>query len=70
MEENTEKKSAVKVINGLLAQSYKDAWEAKEKGIPVGWSTSVFPQELVECFGLPLCYPENQAAGLAAKENH
>lgn len=31
MEENTEKKSAVKVINGLLAQSYKDAWEAKEK---------------------------------------
>ena len=67
MEENTEKKSAVKVINGLLAQSYKDAWKAKEKGIPVGWSTSVFPQELVECFGLPLCYPENQAAGLAAK---
>ncbi|HEY4533487.1 MAG TPA: 2-hydroxyacyl-CoA dehydratase family protein [Fusobacterium sp.] len=62
-----EKKSAVQVVNGLLAQSYKDAWEAKAKGIPVGWSASVFPQELVECFGLPLCFPENQAAGLAAK---
>ncbi len=68
MAEATEKKSATKIINGLLAQSYKEAWEAKEKGIPVGWSTSVFPQELVECFGLPLCYPENQAAGLAAKK--
>lgn len=60
--------NAMSMINGLLAQSYKEAWEAKEKGIPVGWSTSVFPQELVEAFGLPLCYPENQAAGLAAKK--
>ena len=50
-EEN--KITAMKMINGLLAKSYKEAWEAKEKGIPVGWSTSVFPQEIVECFGLP-----------------
>ena len=60
------KVSAMKVINGLLARSYEEAWEAKKNGIPVGWSTSVFPQEVVEAFGLPLCYPENQAAGLAA----
>ena len=65
-EEN--KITAMKMINGLLAKSYKEAWEAKEKGIPVGWSTSVFPQEIVECFGLPLLYPENQAAGVAAKK--
>lgn len=63
-----EKKDARTYINYLLAKSYKDAWEAKEKGIPVGWATSVFPQEIVESFGLPLCYPENQAAGLAAKK--
>ena len=65
-EEN--KITAMKMINGLLAKSYKEAWEAKEKGIPVGWSTSVFPQEIVECFGLTLLYPENQAAGVAAKK--
>lgn len=62
--------NAMSMINKLLAQSYKEAWEAKEKGIPVGWSTSVFPQELVTAFDLPLCYPENQAAGLAAKKKH
>ena len=67
-EKKEEKITAAKFINGLLAKSYKEAWEAKEKGIPVGWSTSVFPQEIVEAFGLPLCYPENQAAGLAAKK--
>lgn len=65
----TEKKvTAMDTINALLAKSYKEAWDAKEKGIPVGWATSVFPQELVECFGLPLLYPENQAAGVAAKK--
>ena len=69
-EKKTEEKkvTAMKMINGLLAKSYKEAWEAKEKGIPVGWSTSVFPQEIVESFGLPLLYPENQAAGVAAKK--
>ncbi|MDY3051633.1 MAG: 2-hydroxyacyl-CoA dehydratase family protein [Ndongobacter sp.] len=61
------KVTAMGMINGLLAQSYREAWDAKEKGIPVGWSTSIFPQELVECFGLPLCFPENQAAGVSAK---
>ncbi|NFD31118.1 2-hydroxyacyl-CoA dehydratase [Clostridium botulinum] len=62
------KKNAAKVINGILAKSYADAWKAKEEGRPVGWSTSVFPQELVEAFGLDVLYPENQAAGVAAKK--
>lgn len=62
------KKNAAKVINGILAKSYADAWKAKEEGRPVGWSTSVFPQELVEVFGLDVLYPENQAAGVAAKK--
>ncbi|GAA0733301.1 (R)-2-hydroxyisocaproyl-CoA dehydratase subunit HadB [Clostridium oceanicum] len=63
-----EKKRAAKVINGILAKSYKDAWKAKEEGRPVGWATSVFPQELIEAFGLDVLYPENQAAGVAAKK--
>ncbi|MBM7871502.1 benzoyl-CoA reductase/2-hydroxyglutaryl-CoA dehydratase subunit BcrC/BadD/HgdB [Clostridium pascui] len=63
-----EKKRAAEVINGILAKSYADAWKAREEGKPVGWATSVFPQELVEAFGLDVLYPENQAAGVAAKK--
>lgn len=63
-----EKKSAAKLINGILAKSYADAWKSKEEGRPVGWATSVFPQELAEAFDLDLLYPENQAAGVAAKK--
>lgn len=60
--------NAMKVINELYASTYQRAWDAKEKGIPVGWATSVFPQELTEAFGLPLVFPENQAAGMGAKK--
>lgn len=62
------KVTAKRMINGILARSYAEAWEAKEKGIPVGWATSIFPQEIVTAFDLPLLYPENQAAGVAAKK--
>lgn len=62
-----EKKDARKVINDLLAEQYANAFKAKEEGRPVGWATSVFPQELAEIFDLNLCYPENHAAGVAAK---
>lgn len=63
----SEKLSSKEVISNLLAEQYEKAFEAKAKGEPVGWSTSVFPQELPESFGLRVCYPENQAAGIAAK---
>ena len=62
-----EKKDARKVINDLLAEQYANAFKAKEEGRPVGWAASVFPQELAEIFDLNLCYPENHAAGVAAK---
>ena len=64
----SEKLSSKQVISDLLAKQYQDAFDAKAKGEPIGWSTSVFPQELPECFGLKICYPENQAAGVAAKK--
>lgn len=56
------------LVNDILAEQYANAFKAKEEGRPVGWSTSVFPQELVEAFDLCLCYPENHAAGVAAKK--
>ena len=43
--------------------------EAKEAGEPVGWSSSKFPCELAESFGLHVGYPENQAAGIAANRD-
>jgi benzoyl-CoA reductase/2-hydroxyglutaryl-CoA dehydratase subunit BcrC/BadD/HgdB len=46
---------------------YRNAWEAKERGEPVGWSSSKFPAEIAETLGLAVCYPENQAAAVAAK---
>ncbi|MGL5780031.1 2-hydroxyacyl-CoA dehydratase subunit D [Cetobacterium sp.] len=61
------KKLAKDVVAELLVEQYNAAFRAKEKGEPVGWSTSVFPQELAEVFDLKICYPENQAAGMAAK---
>lgn len=63
----SEKKDARTVINDLLAEQYANAFKAKEAGRPVGWATSVFPQELAEIFDLNLLYPENHAAGVAAK---
>ncbi len=61
-------KDSKEVVGELLAEHYRQAFDAKKRGEPVGWSTSVFPQELPESFGLSVCYPENQAAGMAAKK--
>lgn len=62
-----EKPRAKKLVNQLLAKSYADAIEAKKNGELVGWSTSIFPQELAETFGLNIVYPENHAAAVAAR---
>lgn len=64
----SEKVSSKKLIGNLLKRQYENAFEAKKRGEPVGWSTSVFPQEIPESFGLCVCYPENQAAGIATKK--
>lgn len=61
------KPKAKDMIKEILTNSYKEAFEAKDKGIPVGWASSVVVQELAETFGLPLLYPENHAAAVAAK---
>lgn len=55
------------MVNAQTAKCYADAWEAKERGEPVGWSTAIFPQEICEALGVPVLYPENNAAAISAK---
>jgi benzoyl-CoA reductase/2-hydroxyglutaryl-CoA dehydratase subunit BcrC/BadD/HgdB len=55
------------LVNAQTAKCYADAWAAKERGEPVGWSTAIFPQEICETFGVPVLYPENNAASISAK---
>ena len=50
-----------------LANLYHDSMEAKKRGELIGWSTSIFPQEIAEVFGLYILYPENHAAGISAR---
>ncbi len=49
------------------AKVYQDAWDAKARGEIIGWSTAIFPQEVCEALGIPVLYPENNAASISAK---
>ncbi len=55
-------------LRAVVDQVYQNAWDAKKRGEPVGWSSSKFPSEIAEALGLAVCYPENQAAAIAAKK--
>jgi len=68
MPEKDERKKPAKVrLREIIDKIYEEAWEAKEKGEPVGWSSSKFPAEIAETLGLKVLYPESNAAGIAAK---
>ncbi len=54
-------------LRSIVDKVYQNAWDAKERGEPVGWSSSKFPAEIAEALGLAVCYPENQAAAISAK---
>jgi len=60
-------KTAKELIKDVLEKVYEDAWGAKRRGEPVGWSSSKFPSEIAEALGLAVVYPENQAAAITAK---
>ncbi len=57
------------MTNALMDKVYKQAFEAAEKGEHVAWSTSIFPQEICATFGIPVLFPENNAAGIAARHD-
>jgi benzoyl-CoA reductase/2-hydroxyglutaryl-CoA dehydratase subunit BcrC/BadD/HgdB len=66
MDENEKIPAKIK-LRSVVDQVYQNAWDAKKRGEPVGWSSSKFPAEIAEALGLAVCYPENQAAAIAAK---
>ena len=65
--ETTEKIPAKNRLRNIIDQLYKDTFEAKKRGEPIGWSSSKFPPEIAETLGLCVLYPESNAAGVAAK---
>ena len=65
----TEVSPGVKALRDVVENVYAEAREAKKRGELVGWSSSKFPCELAEAFGLHVVYPENQAAGIAANRD-
>ena len=59
--------SAKYKLGKIAADAYKDAVAAKERGEKVAWVSSNFPVEIPETMGIATVYPENQAAGIAAR---
>ena len=51
--------SPVSRSSKVVEDVYADARVAKKEGKLVGWSSSKFPCELAEAFGLNVMYPEN-----------
>ena len=52
------------MASALLDKAYQETIEAKARGEKIGWSTSLFPQEIAETLGLHIVYPENHGAAL------
>lgn len=68
MEEKSAKAPKAKhLLRAIIEQHYTNAWDAKNRGEKVGWCASNFPQEICETLGVPVVYPENQAAAISAK---
>ena len=59
--------SAKYKLGKIASDAFADAIEAKKEGKPVAWVSSNFPVEIPETWGLATAYPENQAAGIAAR---
>lgn len=54
-------------LGKIAGDAFASAIEAKKEGIPVAWVSSNFPVEIPETLGIATAYPENQAAGIAAR---
>lgn len=59
--------SAKYKLGQIAAKAYSDVAEAKARGEKIDWISSNFPVEIPETLGIPVCYPENQAVGIAAR---
>ena len=56
------KPKSMLMLNEQTAALFENARLAKERGEKVGWSASIFPQEIPETLGLNILYPENHSA--------
>jgi len=54
-------------LGKIAADAYQSAIDAKARGEKIGWCASNFPVEIPETLGIVVVYPENQAAGIAAR---
>lgn len=63
-----EVKKSSEVLGMLQMEHYQNAFEKKMEGKPVGWLTSLFPQEIVEALDLDYVYPENHCCAVAARK--
>lgn len=61
------KPKSMLLLNEQTQELFENARLAKERGEKVGWSASIFPQEIAETLGLNILYPENHSAGIAAR---
>ncbi|MBV7272588.1 2-hydroxyacyl-CoA dehydratase subunit D [Clostridium thailandense] len=59
--------SAAYKLNEIVVKHYKEVQEAKDRGEKIAWCSSNFPQEIFQTLGIKVCYPENQAAAIAAR---
>lgn len=59
--------SAAYKLNQIIINHYKEVQEAKDRGEKIAWCSSNFPQEIFQTLGIKVCYPENQAAAIAAR---
>lgn len=62
------KPKSMLMLGEQSAALLENARQAKARGELVGWSTSIFPQEIAEALGLNILYPENYSAGIAARK--
>lgn len=59
--------SAKYKLGQVVVNHYREVAEAKARGEKIGWCASNFPEEIFETLGIKVCYPENQAAAIAAR---
>lgn len=56
------------MMDQIMKSHYEGAREAKQRGEPVCWSTSIAPQELLQAMDIVTVYPENHAAAIGARK--
>lgn len=62
------RQTSKQMLAEMMAGHYQEARDAKERGEPVAWSTSIAPQELLETLDIKTIYPENHAAAIGARK--